>query len=239
MSKYANPAYNLGLAAKDAGDFAAVLEKQKGGLYRDVAVKLLTDHHATKDDVLDGLEWLRREVTARDVGMMFLAGHGMNDTYNHYYFLPHNADPERLLRTGLGQNDIKTALNTLAGKALFFVDTCHSGNALGTAKRRGLDIAAFVNDLASAENGVVVFSAATSGQSSLEDPAWGNGAFTKAVVEGLGGAAEYQNSGKITHKGLDFYVTERVKTLTNGQQSPVSIAPHGVTDFPIAVVGYR
>ena len=70
-----------------------------------------------------------------------------------------------------------------------------------------------------------------------EDPAWGNGAFTKAVVEGIGGKADFQKTGKITHKGLDYYVAERVKQLTNGKQSPVSIAPNGVADFPIAVAG--
>jgi uncharacterized caspase-like protein len=81
-----------------------------------------------------------------------------------------------------------------------------------------------------------VFTAATSHQLSLEDPAWGNGAFTKAVVEGLDGKADLQKRGSITLKGLDYYVDERVKELTNGRQSPVSLMPSGVVDFPIAVV---
>jgi WD40 repeat protein len=238
VAQYANEAFNLGLPAKDARDFAAVLMKQKGRLYADVQVRLLTDAEATKDSVLDGLEWLQHQVTARDVGMTFLAGHGMNDNNGRYYFLPHNADPEKLLRTGVPQSDIRDTLSTLAGKAVFFVDTCHSGNALGTAKTRGVanDINAFVNELTSAENGVVVFTASTGRQLSLEDPAWGNGAFTKAVVEGLSGKADFQKSGRITVKGLDYYIDERVKELTSGRQSPVSIAPGGIPDFPIAVV---
>lgn len=238
VSKYKNADYNLGLAAKDARDFAAVLQKQKGKLYGDVVVRLLTDDKAGKDDVLDGLEWLKTQVTSRDVGIMFLAGHGLNDNNGNYYFLPHNVNTAQLLRTGVAQNDIKITLNSLAGKAIFFVDTCHSGNALGSAKTRGVaDTNGFVNELSSAENGVVVFAASTGKQSSQEDPAWGNGAFTKAVVEGLSGRADFGNKGKITHKGLDYYVAERVKELTHGQQSPVSIAPNGVTDFPIAVTG--
>lgn len=238
VSKYKNPDFNLALASKDARDFAAVFQKQKGKLYSEVTVRLLTDDNATKDDVLDGLEWLKREVTSRDVGVMFLAGHGTNDNTGNYYFLPHNADLTQLLRTGVANNDIKLTLNSLAGKALFFVDTCHSGNALGTAKTRGVtDVNAFVNELASAENGVVVFTASTGRQLSQESPDWGNGAFTKAVVEGLSGKADFQKNGKITHKGLDYYVTERVKELTKGQQSPVSISPQGVTDFPVAVTG--
>lgn len=239
VSKYKNPDFNLGLAAKDAKDFAAVFQKQKGKLYGDVVVKLITDEKATRDEVVDGLDWLKQQVTARDVGIMFLAGHGMNDNTGSYYFLPHNADPDKLLRTGVAQNDIKVTLNSLAGKAMFFVDTCHSGNALGSSKTRAINSStdAIVNELASAENGVIVFSSSTGKQLSQENPIWGNGAFTKAVVEGLNGKADFTKNGKITHKGLDYYVTERVKELTKGQQSPVSISPSGVTDFPIAVVG--
>jgi hypothetical protein len=237
VAKYANPSFNLDLPAKDAHDFANVLLKQKGGLYADVQVRVLTDADATKDNVLDGLDWLQHQVTAHDVGMMFLAGHGMNDNNGRYYFMPYNADPEKLLRTGVPQSDIRDTLSSLAGKAVFFVDTCHSGNALGTAKTRGLndDVNAFVSDLTSAENDVVVFTASTGRQSSLEDPAWGNGAFTKAVVEGISGSADFQKSGQITLKGLDFYVSGRVKDLTGGRQSPMSITPSGVPDFPIAV----
>lgn len=238
VSQYANPQYNLDLAAKDATDMARVLQAQKGKLYADVQVRLLTNAKATKDDVLDGLEWLKKEVTAKDVGIMFLAGHGMNDNTGKYYFLPHNADPGKLLRTGVAQTDIRDTLNTLAGKVVFFIDTCHSGNALGTARTRAATapVDAFVNELASAENGVLVFTAATGRQLSLEDNSWGNGAFTKAVVEGLSGKADQQNTGRVTHKALDYYVSERVKQLTGGQQSPTSIIPQGVQDFPLAVV---
>ena len=237
MSKYRNASYNLDFAAKDAGDFSKAMSLQKGSLYRDVEVKLLTDGKATKDGVLDGLEWLKREVTSRDVGILFLAGHGINDNTGNYYFLPHDGNPEQLLRTGVAQNDIKLALNSIAGKALFFIDSCHSGNALGTAKTRGVvDVNAVVNELASAENGVIVFAASTGRQFSREAPEWGNGAFTKAVVEGLTGKADFRKTGVISHKALDFYVAERVKELTQGQQSPVSITPSGISDFPIALV---
>ncbi|MBI2751126.1 MAG: caspase family protein [Burkholderiales bacterium] len=237
MSKYRNASYNLDFAAKDASDFSRAMSLQKGALYRDVVVRVLTDGKATKDDVLDGLEWLKREVTSRDVGILFLAGHGINDNAGNYYFLPHDGNPEQLLRTGVAQNDIKLALNSIAGKALFFIDSCHSGNALGTAKTRGVvDVNAVVNELASAENGVIVFAASTGRQFSIEAPEWGNGAFTKAVVEGLSGKADFRKTGVISHKALDFYVAERVKELTKGQQSPVSITPSGIGDFPIALV---
>lgn len=228
VSDYANPGYRLQLAAKDARDFAQAMSAQKGRLYRDVEVKLLTDKEAHRDDILDGLDWLRRQVTAKDVGMLFLAGHGTHDPDGIYYYLPVNADAERLRRTSVVFSEIRNTLSNLAGKSVFFVDTCHSGDVLGGGRRALSDISGVINELASAENGVVVFSSSTGRQFSLEDAKWGNGAFTKALVEGLGGRADIQGSGRITHKSLDFYISERVKELTGGRQTPVTQAPGGV-----------
>jgi WD40 repeat protein len=228
----------LGLPAKDARDFAAALLRQKGRLYRDVEVRVLTDQQATADAVVDGLDWLQKQVTQHDVGMVFLAGHGLNDPDLGYTYLPFNADPERLRRTGVAMEEFKKTLSALPGKAVFFFDTCHSGNVLGGRLSRGggNDVSGVINELARAENGVVVFSSSTGRQLSYEDAAWGNGAFTKALVEGLDGKANYQGGGRITHKMLDLYISERVKQLTGGKQSPVTQAPGGVPDFPLALV---
>ena len=60
--------------------------------------------------------------------------------------------------------------------------------------------------------------------------------FTKALLEGVGGKADFAQSGRVTHKMLDLYASERVKTLTKGSQSPVTIVPQGVPDFPVTVL---
>ncbi len=225
----------LNLPAKDARDFAAAMQAQKGKLYREVEVKLLTDEKATRDDVIDGLEWLQKQVTQHDVGMVFIAGHGTNDPTQGYTYLPVNADPDKLRRTGVAMDEFKKTLASLPGKALFFFDTCHAGNVLGAKSRAVNDVSSVINELSSAENGVVVFSSSTGRQLSYEDTAWGNGAFTKALVEGINGRADYQKTGRITHKMLDLYISERVKELTKGKQSPVTQAPGGVPDYPVAV----
>lgn len=75
----------------------------------------------------------------------------------------------------------------------------------------------------------------TTRQYALENPAWGNGAFTKALVEGLSGQARTSGQQKITMKTLDAYVAERVKALTEGKQSPVTVYPPNVPDFPLAM----
>lgn len=233
VGDYGDERLDLGFPAKDASDMARVMSAQKGRLYRDVKVRLLTDEQATRNNVLKGLNLILKETTSKDVAMVFLAGHGVNDSWGDFYYLPHGLDTEDLMSTAVPFSVIKKTVENLAGKALFFVDTCHSGNVLGT--RRSLDMNLVVNELISAENGAVVFTSSTGNQYSVESERWGNGAFTKALVEGLSGRADFGDTGRITVNMLDYYVSDRVKELTGGKQTPTSAKPATVPDFPVAL----
>jgi len=234
VSKYENKDLVLQYASKDAKDFAASFLLQKGGLYRDVVVKVLTDEKATRDEIIDGFDWISKETTSKDVAIVFLAGHGVNDSGGVYYFLPVNANLERLRRTAVPFTEMKNTVASLAGKTILFIDTCHAGNVMG-ARGTPTDITGIVNELASAENGAVVFASSTGKQYSFEDPNWGNGAFTKAVVEGINGKADYTGKGRITINMLDLYVSERVKELTKGKQTPATAKPQTIPDFPLVL----
>jgi uncharacterized caspase-like protein len=86
------------------------------------------------------------------------------------------------------------------------------------------------------ENGAIVFTSSTGKQFSFENTEWGNGAFTKALVEGLSGKADLFRKGKITIKTLDAYISDRVEELTGGNQSPTTIIPFSIPDFQIGMV---
>jgi hypothetical protein len=239
ISNYADPAYKLEFAAKDAHDFAGSLANQNGALYSQVTIKLLVDKDATAVAIKDGLDWLTHQVTEHDVGIVYLAGHGIVDERNRFYFLAADSDSKRLRATAVAKDDISDALDGLAGKALLFLDACHSGSMVSTGRRSTFDNNDVVNDFLHSERGVVVFAASTGRQVSMEDPSWGNGAFTKALVEGLGAPgvpalAKIAGDDTITPAILDAYIARRVKILTDGKQSPVmnSTAP----DFPLALV---
>lgn len=64
----------------------------------------------------------------------------------------------------------------------------------------------------------------------------GNGAFTKALVEGLGGKADRANIGVVRVLALADYVYDRVKDMTNGKQKPLVAQPKLVENIPIVVV---
>jgi hypothetical protein len=107
-----------------------------------------------------------------------------------------------------------------------------------TATRGGSDINAVVSELSSTENGVVTYASSTGRQLSQENDSWHNGAFTKALIEGLPaagrkGKADITNKGFITTAALDLWLAERVKELTGGAQSPVMSRPQTIPDFPL------
>ncbi len=110
VSQYQDAELRLGFAAKDALDFALAWNDQKGRMYSGVEVRSYTDGQATKGNILDGLEWLQRQVTQKDVAVLFFAGHGINDPNGMFYFLPVDADLERLKRTGISQSDITSTV---------------------------------------------------------------------------------------------------------------------------------
>jgi hypothetical protein len=237
IANYERPELRLAMAAKDARDIAAVLSRQQGRLYREVVSRIVVDQAASKAAILDGLEWIQRQTTVRDVAVVFVAGHGINDvSTGHYHFLPYDADLSAIKRTTLSQQELQSSLRSIPGKVLFLLDSCHSGNLLGAWAARGVaDLSVFISELVRSEGGVVVFAASTGGQSAQESPAWGNGVFTKAVLEGLRGAAAFIKGRPITVNMLDLYISERVKDLTGGVQTPTTAKPSSLPDFPVAV----
>ena len=235
ISDYASPEIDdLRLSAKDASDFAAAMREQVGRPYDSVEVRLLTDGQATRSQVIEGLVWLRTQVGPGDTGMLFLAGHGVNDATGQYHFIAHDTSLNRLSRSSIGEAAIRQALVQMRGRAILFADTCRSGNVIGKSAAMNSDVSRLANSLSSPESGVVVLSASTGRQEALENDSWGNGAFTRALLEGFRGGADYQRDGRITHLALGYFVGQAVRKLTGGRQTPVYAVPLGVIDYVLA-----
>ena len=112
------------------------------------------------------------------------------------------------------------------------MDTCHSGDVTG--KRRGVeDMTNALRELVNSESGVVVMTASTGKESSQERPEWGHGAFTKALIEGHEGGADYDRDNTVDIKEIDLFITKRVKELTKGGQHPTTEIPRTMPNFPM------
>jgi len=237
---------SLSYAHLDAEDFAKTLQVQQGKAYREVAVRLLTQAAATRASVLAGLDWLKANLAVGDVGVVFLSGHGFTmATDKRYYYGASDVDLRRLVDTGVAYKDIQDALvefNLRGGgtRAVLFIDTCHAGDATGagiTGAVKASNGDAMATELSRQENQVLVFASSRGDQVSWEDPRYGHGAFTKALIEGLGEEfrADLTGQNRVTYKGLDTWVSARVPILTQNRQTPrLMTPPGGLDDFPLA-----
>ena len=228
---------DLKLAAKDARDFSAVVAAQEGGYYTDAEVRTLVDEDATQDKILDELDALHKDAKDGDTALIFIAGHGISDN-EKFYFVPRDADDEKIRRTCVGFDEVQRCAVGLKARAVVFLDTCHSGG-INTGGEISTHITAMLTSwqTAQSENGAVIFASSTGKQLSQENLEWQNGAFTKALLEGLRGEANPAKAGPISASMLDSYMAKKVRELTKGQQTPTSSKSANTTDFDFFLAG--
>jgi hypothetical protein len=63
-----------------------------------------------------------------------------------------------------------------------------------------------------------------------EDPKWGHGAFTKALIDGLNGGAAYKKA-VVKLSFLQDYVRDKVRELTDNAQTPTIPKVSGSGEF--------
>lgn len=237
ISNYRKPDIDLEYADDDARAVSRLFATQKGRLFKNVEIKPCYNDTATRDNIVDALEWLEKKATQKDVAVVFIAAHGYMER-GKYYLLPYDGDPDNLRRTAVRWDDFVDILGNLPSRILLFLDTCHSGgidpDLFDRFRGTGIDNTEAIRELASEEYGVVVMAASTGQELSMERKEWGHGAFTKALLEGMETAlADFSKDGIIHLRELDQYVSERVKTLTNGKQHPTTQRSTTVSRFPI------
>jgi WD40 repeat protein len=241
ISEYARATMNLKYAHKDAEDFAEELSKQQGKAYQTIVIRKLTNKEATREAIVDGFQWLadQMKITANARGAVFFSGHGVTTPELVSYLLPQDVDTSRLIATGLSKKFIYEVLQGLHGRVLVFLDACHAGAGLesaGVEGARRLDTYGLVNQFGDAQNGIVSFVSSRGDQLSLEGDAWSNGAFTKALVEGLAGKALRREGDKeILTLDLERWLFTQVQEMTAGEQTPLAYSPPHIEPFVLAL----
>jgi WD40 repeat protein len=238
VSNHSIQQYTLNYADDDALALSDLYVNQKGKLFKDVFQRTLVNEEATRENILDAFYWLEKNATQKDVVVIFIASHGINER-DKFYILPYDGNPERIRITGVDWVDFSDILGNLPSKVMMFLDACHSGK-LGSnllASRGDTDLLEAVRALATEENGVVIMAASTGKEYSFESSEWGHGAFTLALLEGMKeGHADLNGNGIVNIREIDYYVAERVKELSGGKQHPTTQKPSVVAEFPLVEV---
>jgi hypothetical protein len=216
VSRYATNEYNLHFADADATELADVLEKQEGKAFRRVQVKVVMNEEATNEGVRNGLKWLQEAPQDNDIAVALFSGHGVRGHLRKLYFFTHNGDLDALRDTCVGWDEVDQALRQCrARQVVMFMDCCHAGQ-FGERRASADELA----DQLVKKAGVMVFASSRGNEESLEYEQWGHGAFTKAILDGLRGAADPYKRGVVTVTALVDYVSGAVAQMTNNLQHP-------------------
>jgi uncharacterized caspase-like protein len=236
VNAYTSPKLGkLSYASKDASDLATFFQAQQPKSYSKVEGKLLAD--AKRADVLDGLDWLEKGSEEGDVNLLFLAGHGATIDQN-FYFMAADSDPDRARATAVSRDEILSTIRNRKGAMVVMLDACHSGASTEAPPAGGsrVDMNRLANELGDKSLGVLLYASARGRQFSYERAEWGNGAFTRAVLDGLAGAADSAKLGYVDTEELSLYVRRRVLAMTKGLQEPVRVKPDAAPEMRIVVL---
>ncbi|MBI4700815.1 MAG: caspase family protein [Deltaproteobacteria bacterium] len=226
----------------------------------------LVDEQVTPESVVASLAALAA-MRPDDLALVFLAGHGVRLGDGKMVYLTSTAAPGRegARQGGVGWDRIEQALGRVRGRVLLLLDACHSGHLSTDIVAPNEELARAL--AAGERTGVLVLAAARGAQFSFEVPAahpggavrtarglelaWegqpvaaaplgagGHGLFTAALLEALGGQApDRDRSGALEVGELVDYVTERVRTASNGKQTPWVARRQLFGDFVVAAAG--
>jgi hypothetical protein len=226
ISDYKADGLNLRYADRDAEAIRDALV-EKGG-FRPERVRFLSNQHATYQEIRTALFSFLAATQPDDLVMIFLAGHGVQDTINpdNFFFLAHDSEVGNLGGTAIPMWDLGNVMDYTirAQRILIFADTCHSGAALdrgGASDGKSLNFFNKYLEVLARKKGRLVLTASQAHESSIETTKLAHGVFTNAILLGLAGAADDNPAdGVITAGELVDYVRAKVPEETGGEQHP-------------------
>ena len=215
IGNYASPKVrNL---TKTESDAKAVAEFYKKGTKNVITI---TGKYATTSQVLKSLRDQFSRAKENDKIIFFFSGHGYPGGFCPYDMTNING--------GIKYSEIINIMQQSQAKnKLIFADACHSG-----AIRQKQN----VNNTPIKSGNVLFFLSSRGNEYSAENAFLANGYFTKNLLRGLSGGADFNRDKLITAKELFKFVSEGVKSQTNGKQHPVM---WGKFDDNLTIVEYQ
>jgi hypothetical protein len=209
----------LKLAVSDARGLAEALKRAGVEQYVEVKVTEALDSNATRTDLLQIIDRLSSEISARDTFVLFAAAHGTSHN-SRFYLIPQDYDggtnPDALEQRAIGQDLLQdwVANRIKAKKTVLLFDTCESGALVGGYTRSRTDVPASEAAIGRLHEatGRPVLTAAATGKPALEGYK-GHGVFTWALLDAMRNG-DTNNNGTIELSELVAHVQALVPRLS-------------------------
>ncbi len=225
--------FKLNYAVSDAKAFADLLQRKYGFDKRNII--MLADSEATKRNIMEKLYSLAdtRWVSRDDCVIFYFSGHGQTVPLprggDMGFLIPYDAKVDLSQEPNLaeykqqciGMNELNETAKLIPAKhIIFIIDACYSGLALETSRSLRSDIPGYLSKVAKTTTQQII-AAGGKGEESEERADLGHGVFTHKLLEGLETEiADMNNDGVITGTELANYLSDAVRSKTNGKQNP-------------------
>ena len=235
---------SLPATVNDVKALAGVLEAREHCAYPPEQVHLVTGPGATRQSILNGLDWLARcaDRDRKSTVLFYFSGHGWRDSRTsqaRYHLLPYDCDLRQPDATTVDDDLLTNKLAAIrADRLVLILDACHAG---GMTK----DVAgqpAFTPAAPSTAElllrlgtgrGRVVISSSQENESSYILTARNRSVFTHCLVEALSGAATSSYPDEIGILDVFTYLDREVPRAAPSEQHPV-LDGEKTQNFPVA-----
>jgi hypothetical protein len=234
VDTYAEPRLKLTYAKSDARRLADALKSSVGRYYGSESLQVLLDGEATPAAITSALEGIVANADPHDTIVFSFAGHGVKGDDDHYYLTPSGFDANDPKGTGLSWTQLSSIFSRAKARVVVILDSCHSG--LSGAEGLGTNDDAVSSLLSGVRAPILVLAASKGRQYSYEDPKWGGGAFTYALVEALQRnwrGSDLNGNGVIEVSELYRSLRSIVAGETKGNQTPWLARQDLIGDFSL------
>ncbi|MDJ1185663.1 caspase family protein [Roseofilum casamattae] len=211
-------------------------------------IRILTNETATRDRIIEGLQWLQKiaKENSKATILIYYSGHGwIQKEEDCYYLLPHNTQLDNPSKTALAGEEFIEALEKIkVDRLLAIVDSCHAAR-LSFSKAPFLDFrgyqpvspANFLKNRLDLDRGKVIFASCKENEKSWLRKDF-RSLYTYHFLKALKGAGNKPGDTEVKVSNIMNYVSETVKNevqeLYGEQQTPYFDFKDN--DFPIALL---
>lgn len=215
VNKYRDKSLWLNYAVPDASAVSDTFKNIKGKLYQSINISTVFDGDVTEAGVASAFDAVASKISADDVFVFYISGHGTTHTDGDYYFIPVDfrfRNAQSVAESALSKKFIADQLSKIkAQKSLVLLDTCNSGAFISTGARGMAEKTAI--DRLSRATGQATIAASSDSQSAMEGYK-GHGIFTYVILEALSGKADLNKDGYVTVSELAMYAEDKVPTYS-------------------------
>lgn len=248
------PSWSLPVTVKDAQALVSIFTDANLCAYpnNEQHIRFLHDTDATRQAIIDGVNWLREKAAADSEAniVAYYSGHGWLDTSTGlYYLIPHDVKPHNVPESALAAQTFTDALRAVqARRLLVVIDSCHAeGMAAAKDDHGEIDLPPGFTKIAMPKSmidilkqgeGRAVFTSSRGTQLSYVRPDQTTSIYTYHLLEALQGAGNREGETEVHLSNLMNHLGKTVPASTQQfyQREQTPFFDAATEDFAVALL---